>query len=294
MAIGVNNLILAQDYNGIQTEVNNTLFSVGSGDRGYGQTVTSAQVTAGSLVTAQHLINLKIDLDKISFHQTNTASSAPAVNVGGTIKASDWAAYSTAINNLTQSRLTISDSTAQGTWLLDQVAPTMTQWGGTRIHSLTVDFANFNQGRYFFNSGGEIRIVPRQTSYSSSTTKGGRWNNLFSNLGTSGVRFRANSTLSSGGTSATTIGFYQLTVTDQIIHTSTDTGTYFGNQFKVEAKKDSTGRYVYFKITFDDSGVFGNIDEPVEGTTTSSVGTFRATGSYVAVPSPTFTTNSGP
>ena len=44
---GVNTAILATDYNTIQSNVNNIL-GIGSGDYGYGQTVTSSQVAQHS------------------------------------------------------------------------------------------------------------------------------------------------------------------------------------------------------------------------------------------------------
>jgi len=303
MAIAQNNLILAADYNGIQTNVNDTL-GTGSGDRGYGQAVTSAQVTAGNLITAQHMINLKTDLDKISFHQTNSASSAPSVSVGGTILASNWLTYSSQISSLTTSRLTIFGvsetagaspiTTAQSTWLLDVVTSSISNWNTTRSHAVTVDFGSLNGARYFFNTGGEIRIVPRHSGESSSVSKGGRWKNMFSSFGIRGVRLGANSTQASSGggvnsTIATSTGYYQLGTSNVAIITSTDTGTYSGNEFKVQARKDATGRYVYFDISFGDIGLTGNIDDAVDGTTTSSIGSFRATGSYVSVAAPTIT-----
>jgi len=302
MAIGQNLPILAADYNGIQTNVQNTL-GTGSGDRGYGQAVTSAQVSQGNLITAQHMINLKTDIDKISYHQTNTASSAPSVSVGGTILASDWSTYSTQITNLTASRLTIFGvneaagfTPIQSTWLLDVATSAISTWNATRIHTATIDFTTADAARYFFNTGGEIRVLPRHTGNSGgtspTTTKGDRWRIMFNNLGIRGVRFGANGTQSTGGVSAGSIGYYQLTTTNQNIHTTTDTGTYAGNVFKVDARRDATGRYVYLDITFADIGLFGASppgDEPVEGTTTSSIGSFRATGSYVSVAAPTIT-----
>lgn len=302
MAIGQNNPILAADYNGIQTNVQNTL-GTGSGDRGYGQAVTSAQVSQGNLITAQHMINLKTDIDKISYHQTNTASSAPSVSVGGTILASDWSTYSTQITNLTTSRLTIFGvsetagaspiTTAQSTWLLDVATSAISTWNATRSHTATIEFTSADAARYFFNAGGEIRVVPRQGGNaggtSPTTSKGDRWRIMFNNLGIRGVRFGANNTQSTGGVSAGSIGYYQLTTTNQNIHTTTDTGTYAGNIFKIDARRDATSRFVYLDITFADIGAYGNVDEPVEGTTTSSIGSFRATGSYVSVAAPTIT-----
>jgi len=298
MAIGQGNIIDDADYNGIQSEVSSTL-GTGSGDRGYGQAVTSAQVAAGNLITAQHMINLKTDIDKISFHQTNAASSAPAISVGGTIIASDWSTYSSQITTLSNSanRLRIFGvddaigNTSQSTWLLDQATSAVSNWNGNKIHYITVDFGTADGARYFFNTGGEIRLVPKHSGNTTTTTKGGRWKAMFDSLGTRGVRIGANSTLCAGGSPQTARGYYQLTTTNQQVFEIIDTGTYSGNDFTVFARISSPLRYLYIEAYFrDDTAVTGNTgtvddgptDEAVDGTTTSSVGSFRATGSYVA------------
>jgi hypothetical protein len=297
MAIGAGNLILAADYNGIQSQVASTL-GTGTGDRGYGQAVTSTSVAQNGLITAQHMINLKTDIDKVSFHQTNSASSAPAVNVGGTILASDWTTYNTQITNLTNTRLNIFGAeasgtspvvTSQSTWLLDVVTSAVSNWNGNKTHTITVNFGSADAARYFFNSGGEIRLVPRHSGETSSTSKGGRWKSMFTSLGIYGVRIRANSTLCAGGTPTTNVGWYQLTSTNTKIFEKIDTGTYSGNDFTVLARTPSAGQMIIDAL-FRDDGTYGALyDEAVDGTTTSSVGSFRATGSYVSVSAPTIT-----
>jgi len=308
MTIAQNSLILAADYNGIQSSVQNTL-GVGSGDRGYGQTVTSAQVSAGNLITAQHMVNLKTDIDKISFHQTNAASSAPSVSVGGTILASDWQTYNSQITNLTNTRLTIFGVgqegtspvvTAQSTWLLDVVTSAISNWNGDRTHVVTVNFGSAAAARYFFNTGGEIRIVPRHSGNSSSVTKGGRWKAIFDFIGAKGVRIGANATTAPTSTApsytaATYVGgYYQLTTTAQKIYEVIDFGLYSGNDFNVTARTTATPGEIIINIMFRDDTPLEpagsrTIDDAVDGTTTSSVGSFRATGSYVSVAAPTIT-----
>ena len=293
MAIGSGNLILAADYNSIQSAVSNVL-GTGSGDIGYGQAITSAQVVLNSLITAQHMINLKTDLDKIAFHQNNAASSAPAISVGGTILASDWANYNTSITNLNSTRLTLSAS--QSTTTENLVAPTFSNWNATRTHVVTITFADANAARYFFNTGSEIRIKPSQSGQASTTTKGGRWNSLFAATGT--LKISAHSTSRTGTgytpTIASSVGWYELTSSNQRIYNIIDTGTYSGNDLDVYANKNVAGTVLTVTINFNDDGTFGTIDEAVEGTTTSGVGTYRATGSYVSVAQPTVATTTTP
>jgi len=295
--------ISSADYNTIQSEINSTL-GVGSGNRGYGQTVTSASVAANNLITAQHLINLKTDLDKISFHQTDTASTAPTISQGGLITASNWNSYYTQAIDLSSSALryrifgVATESpliTNQSTWTLDVVTSEVTNWNGNKTHSITVDFGTENAARYFFNTGGEIRIVPRHRDELGTLTKGGRWKSMFTFLGARGVRIGANATTAPTSTTtynATTYvgGYYQLTSTMQKVYDIIDTGTYSGNDFTVNARVSSPLRYLYIDCLFRDDGNYGaRDDEFVEGTTTSSVGIFRATGSYVTVALPSVT-----
>ena len=83
----------------MQTVVANIL-GTGSGNTGYGQTVTSAQVTSVTdIIDHSHLNNLKTDLDDITYHQVNAqakgmqqtsgvaASNLTQVNTGNIITA---------------------------------------------------------------------------------------------------------------------------------------------------------------------------------------------------------------
>jgi hypothetical protein len=83
-----------------------------------------------------------------------------------------------------------------------------------------------------------------------------------------------------------------MTSSNQQIYIATDTGTYSGNIFRILARADASN--LFLTITFEDVGLTGNIDENVDGTTTSTVRVYRATGSYVSVAAPTVTTTSGP
>jgi hypothetical protein len=270
MAIGSGNSILAADYNAIQTIVANVL-GTGSGQSGYGQAVSSSQVAAGNNITASQMQNLKSDLDKISYKQTNAASTAPSVSVGGQMTATDWSSYSSQATTLQTNKFTLSSAQATETV---GVNPTFTSWNGTRTHAVTVAFGSADAARYFFNSGSQIRIVPSQSGFSSSVSKGGRWSAIFSTVTFNYTNWAA------------------MTGTNQQIHIATDTGTYSGNIFRILARADTTN--LYLTMSFEDDGLTGNIDENVDGTTTSTVSHYRATGVNVSVAAPTVTTTSGP
>jgi hypothetical protein len=286
MAIGVGNTILASDYNSIQSTVASILGS-GSGDRGYGQAVSSGQVAATNTITASQMQNLKSDLDKIRYHQANAASTAPSVSAGGVIYASDWSTYSSQASTLDTNRLSIASEQATLTTGVNPQIASGT-WNNNRTHIVTASFGSADIARYFFNAGGEIRIIPTMSGHSSSTTKGGRWNNLFTTAGS--IRFRAYDTVASGGTGSS-IGWYNLSGTQQIF-TIVDSGTYSNNDLTITASKTAT--VLTLNIQYNDDGSTGIIDENVDGTLTSTVSHYRATGSYVSVTGPTISTTQAP
>lgn len=292
MTIGQGNKILVEDYNEIQLKVSSIL-GTGSFTKGYGQSLASSQVSQGGIIYASHLLNLKTDLNAISIHQSNSASSAPTVSSGGVITATDWTSYNTIIDSLTVSRFNASSAQMS---LSDKIAPTFSNWNGTRTHVVTVTFGSADAGRHFFNTGGEIRMYPSQSGFGSGTTKGGRWSSLFS--GFSPVRFNYTATTASGG-SAASLGWYDMTSSNQQIFTAVDTGTYSGNDITIFARCDvannsgGTASSLTLTIQFNDDGASGNIDENVDGTTTSKISTFRANG-VIFVGDPNVTTISGP
>jgi len=265
MAIGVGNIILVSDYNAIQAIVANVL-GTGSGQSGYGQAVKSGQISSASSITASQMQDLKIDLDKISYHQNNTASTAPNVSAGQPVLGSDWTAYSTQATSLQSSKFTISNAQATET---TGTNPTFTNWNGTVTHSVKVAFGSSNDARYFFNSGGEIRIKPSQTGYDNLSSKGGSWAALFANI----VKFNY-------------ANWANMTSSDQQIYVATSTGSYLGNVFRVLARADASN--LYLTLIFED-GASGVIDLNVDGTTTSTVSCYRATGPNVSVAEPTMT-----
>jgi hypothetical protein len=96
------------------------------------------------------------------------------------------------------------------------------------------------------------------------------------------------------------LGFYDLTTTNGTIFQKAST-SYLPNSYYIYARVNSTGadrRIIYFEIHWaDDSPAppsypdpgFG-IDENVDGTLTSTVQVYRASGTNVSVPTPSATT----
>ena len=83
MAVG--DLITAARYNNAQGRVESIL-GVGSTNEGYGQTVTSEQVSSNVVINATHVNALYTDLTKIFVHQTGgNPNSIAEVEVGDTV-----------------------------------------------------------------------------------------------------------------------------------------------------------------------------------------------------------------
>ena len=131
---------------------------------------------------------------------------------------------------------------------------------------------------------------PGYGSADSSYAKDADWNMLLTNMGT--ITFAYNSTVTTGTytTIGSNIGFYQLTTTAQnIFQKKTASPYYTNNQYDILASINAGGTVITFDIQFADLSAPGGygIDENVEGTLTSQVQAYYATGTSVQVNFPT-------
>lgn len=81
---GIGTKILASDYNAIQALAQNVL-GAGSGQFGYGQTVTSTQVASGNPFRLLDWLNLRSDLLKIGAHQTGNVNEGDELIIPGNL-----------------------------------------------------------------------------------------------------------------------------------------------------------------------------------------------------------------
>lgn len=200
--------------------------------------------------------------------------------------------------------------------------PRTTPWNGTISHEFTVTFNNFDHRRHFFNSGGEIWFSATITGGTSLTegTKDYDWSRMLTTMGT--VKFGWTSTGATGtnpGT-GTGIGNFDLTTTYQTVFFKQGSqAEYAENQYRVQARQEYASveegtedptnyRVIRFLVEFRDldegdqqppvppgAGFVGPAeDEDVGGTLTSTIRQRRATGIYVAVPTPAYSNVSTP
>jgi len=266
-------LVTAERYNNLRQSVFSVL-STGAGDSGYGQTLTSSTVSSGNLDQASHINNIYEDIRKCYKHQNGgnpTAGQLQEVLTTDLVTDDDqtnykgWDQYEALATNISTNRLTAHVNQIA----VNASAATKTRsssWNGTIVHVFTVTFTDEDARRYFFNSGGTIRI---SGSVNTGSAKDNDWNTMLSSCGTIG--FGANGTTQTSGnpigTVATGMGNYQLTASYQDIFSAIDAGggSYSANDFKIEAKLDGTNK-IWFTMTYsDDAG--GNIDENVADAT---------------------------
>ena len=288
---GVNTAILATDYNTIQSNVNNIL-GIGSGDYGYGQTVSSSQVARTNRITVAQWNALRTDLLKARNHQTSVDESGVLAIASTTtrIREADRLAYSVFSNLITTNRLESPPSSQASLTTLQTVTRT-TPWATTISHQVTITFLSEDASRFFFNSGSSIKFSSSMTGYSAgaSLLVNQSWATLLQNMGI--ISFNAYSTTKTGTGTAQTIGFYNLTTTDQLIFTKlVEAGNqYTPNQYQLKARK--SGNSVIFTPTWSyvEDGNYGFF-EPADGTLTSLVQAYTATGPNVSVTAPTSST----
>jgi len=295
--------ITASDFNAIQSLIGNVL-GTGSGTYGYGQTVTSAQVSVGDKITAAGWNALYNDMIAARQHQTNQNESGniPTVTTSSLVTEAIRLAYFNYATTIHTSALTIAPS-GQSTVYPYNVSTRYTPWSNTTIiHNVTLSFANSNYARYYFNSGGTIQFLASLTGFSgsdNSTALDTDWSRLLAAMGTISMNYNSTSQVAGSatypspgsnptGSPALSVGFYQLTTSPQVIFTKT-ASSYSGNQYQIFANvnANSNPNIITFQIKFEDlsAGPGGYIYEPVEGTLASTVQGTYASGPNVSVSS---------
>ncbi len=298
--------ITAAQYNDLQSRVSN-IMSTGSGQSGYGQALSSAQVSTGNTVTAAHMDNLRADINKAHNHQSGTSSGIGNIAVGQIIGAD---ASGTSLGSLTQTTEGYNDYDAAVTaittnkFLIDSGEGTLedvissgrsTNWQNELQHVFTLDFTNANNARFFFNSGSDIRINLSLTGQSGS--KSNTWSTLLTDIGTVIFNHTNTTQSGSGGSSPGSRGWYDMTTSYQNIFTQDvgGTGVYEENNVEISARRNNDSSTLTIRIRIIDADTGDQRpgylpgpgeDETVNGTISSTIKSFRATGSNVEVSRP--------
>lgn len=224
----------AADYNTLvgtspsaTTNTINTVWAVGSGSAGYGQTAI-AQVSQSGVVTATQWATLINNLNSALTHQSGSGSGIAAVVAGdkinylSTLQTNISTSYTNRLNFNTNAAV-VAGSTSSTAWTVTKANPgSNPPTGGStvstdsRAFGARAAFASADQARYFFNCGGRLKFNLSATQNASTTS---RTNEIISLCGFLGgiALFAANTNGGRTGTGATLVS----NVTSVGYHTST-------------------------------------------------------------------------
>jgi hypothetical protein len=297
MAIG--DSVSAARTNNLQARVAAVL-GIGAGQFGYGQGVSSSQVSVGALADNDDLSDIYADMLKIGVHQTGVAPSliAPLNNddligdetsTGANSTLKGIADFENLMTTYEANRFVLDPSQA----IITSVTSTSraTQWNGSINHVFTASWSSTDQIRNFFNTGGQVRLTASRSG-GSATAKNSDWTSLLGSMGT--VRFGATATTSTGAGVESSVGYFDLTGSNQVIFRQQGT-SYAENRYIVYARSPNPTT-IEFTVSFEDldtgdgSGV--EVDENVNGTISSVITQYRAAGTYVTAIPGTYSTQS--
>lgn len=238
MAYSQGGIIAATDYNGFvgtspSSTANqiNTIWAVGNGQYGYGQTAL-AQVSTSGTVTAAQWASAINSLNSIKTHQTGSGTGIGAPTAGSLV--SYLSTFSSSISTAYTNHLLFNSqgTTVTGSNFAGTISDTNSQGAYTQTFTRTITFSSGDAARYFFNAGGQLNFVVSSATNNDSTSRSGDMVTLAAtNLGgftafratTGGGRTGSGGTLN---TNATGVGYYNLTTTPQTLVgiTSTTSG----------------------------------------------------------------------
>ena len=272
-------LIQATDYNGFvgsspgsTANQINTIWAVGNGNAGYGQS-SLAQVSAGNTVTATQWATAVNTLNTILTHQSGSGSGIGAPTAGSiitylsTFSSSLTTAYSNRLNASTNGTDITGTAPGAATW--NSSTPTTFQI------IRTATFASADQARYFFNAGGKLVLTFSATN-TLGNSKGADWVTLL-NTKFASITVGATTNVRNGvgGTATATnasLGYWNAGTTNNSMITLTSasgTADYSSNSIAVGIKTNGVqgsngdvGTVLTFQIDLTDAAADTNTAPP--------------------------------
>lgn len=289
MSSSVGGIIEAVDYNSIRNKVVSVL-GTGSSNYGYGQgaRIQSASVATGNTITATHWQNLRYDIYNCLVHINGTIPSIVNVTSGDSIRYGAGYpnnAYDLLADNIVSNRFNLG--TGQYVTESQGSVQKTDSWYSQLECEITCTFTTADEARYFFNSGGQIRITSSRTG-GSSVSQNTAWSNVLTASGTQ--QFGGNNP-SSDITALDGGNWYRCSNSyGTPYYTGTSSAPYSANRYRLYAKSNAannasgSANVLYIKVQFTDA-YFDPGPEPspppgdlVDGTLTVSVETYRASG----------------
>jgi hypothetical protein len=278
MAAGTGSIIEAVDYNSIRSKIINVM-GAGSGQTGYGQTTLSPTVAAGNIVTKEQWDALRYDLLNARIHQDGLVPLIVTPQTGQPIRFGSG--YPNSQYN-TQAELATTNkwNLGSGQFVIDAGTTTIrsTSWISEVTTTCTVTFNTADQARWFFNSGGKIRVTSSRTGGTASP-QNAAWSSLLNTAGTQAL----------GGNNAG-VNFYNLTTAYQNFYLTSSSSPYTANQYRIDVLSNVADNSVggatilTFRIKFTDNYTYGgtggtSFPDTVDGTLSVVIDEIRASGS---------------
>ena len=274
--------ITAASFKTIQDKAE-SLLGVGSGSRGYGQTVQSIDYAVGTRIEKAQWDLLRFDIINIRLHQDGAPPPIVTVNVGDVISfgaSSPNTNYDTLVEAAIANRFNVGP----GRSIVSAIdAKNYTSsWSTQAQCTLTATFSNANQARYFFNSGGKIRMSSTRTG-GAATQQNNAWTSILNSTGLKEF----------GAGTDPFVNFYTLTNVYQTFYQNSLTTPYSANNYRLEARCNvsnnsaGTATTVEIRVTLNDAyvdpvpGPLGLPDDVVDGTLSIVFEELKATGSLV-------------
>ena len=305
----VNSIINKVDYNSIRDSLVG-IMGTGSGTSGWGQQarIRSSAVTESNTVTINEWGNLRFDIINAYTHIFGSTPTTAQVNEGNTIRYSSSftpdtgtldtppSQYLTWVNTIAANKFTVhaSQSATTSTITSSREWPGIfgNTWSTKIACTVNLSWSSADQARYFFNSGGLLRLSSSRANSASSTLGGGNQQNIAwtSILSTAGTRSFGGNTPGTGTSPSDAQNFYRLTNSYQVWYTATGSSPYGANSYRISARCNvvnnttGTANSVDFLLEFIDNYTdTGGIPNPpptddVDGIFSVSASTLYATG----------------
>jgi hypothetical protein len=227
----------------------NTILGVGDDERGYGQSGALGSVTVGETVQATSWASLLTKNTLLANHQGTTITSITNPTAGNTISA--YAALSANVTATFNGKLDAAGSGSDST----VSSVTTTSWNTSSTLSKTFTFASRNQLRYFFNTGGMIRLSWSRTGGTTSS-QNTAWTDTLTAAGTivltsdgasktiAGVAYTGTTKIGGSGTNQillTANGIYDIASTPAIYFKQIPPSGYGDNEIEVSMSIPADG-----------------------------------------------------
>jgi len=317
MTIAVGSKIQASDYNLIYDKINAVM---GTNSDGYGQALSSSTQAINSDISVAIWNSLRNDLIKSRYHQTGVdpSGSLSTISSADKITYTVWNQANVFADTVTTNKRVVAANQGSSESLTSVTRSTA--WSVSLTHTVTIEFTTNTNARYFFNSGGDIRIRAYRSG-TAATSKDTEWSTMLGNnstlngQGTIYMNYTLTDTVAGSydtspsdqrGTGSA-IGFYDLTTTNQQIYIkNAPSGAYSENYYQIQARVNVSPNptQVIITVNFVDADTGGPalppgpgsspgqppgpvVDETVTGDTGSVITMFRPSGANVSVTGPT-------